>query len=499
MAAEVHPFAQVGGVGQVLFYLPRALRKLGIDARVFMPKYGIIEEEKYQFERLIERLKIPTGDLSNPHLISNILYLENSEVPTYFLENMEYYEWRANVYAYTDDHIRWALLCRGVLEFLRESYKRKRNSHEPWLPDIIHCNDWHTALVPNYLRTVYGKNSVLENVATVFTIHNIHYQGMFDHKNVSELDFDDGKSEIPAFFDPRLAKINYMRRGVIYADAINTVSETYAREILTPDYGEGLDGLLLELRSKLFGILNGLDYEVFDPITDSLLAANFDVLSIDRRVENKIALQKEFSLPQDEKVPMIGMVGRLDSQKGVDLAISILPQLLRDFNIQFVAVGGGDLSYKNSLEQIKKKFPEKVGIHLLPNFTLPRLVFGGADIFLMPSRFEPSGLTQLEAMRYGAVPVVRATGGLGDTVLDVDLKKEEGTGFVFKPYDPWALYGALVRALTCFEMKDIWYELVRRAMSADFSWTKSAENYLKLYRRARDFAQGKFERATLEL
>lgn len=322
---------------------------------------------------------------------------------------------------------------------------------------------------------------------------------MFDHKNVSELDFDDGKSEIPSFFDPRLAKINYMRRGSIYADAVNAVSETYAREILTPEYGEGLDGLLLELRSKVFGILNGLDYESFDPATDSLLSSNFDVLSINRRVENKIALQKEFSLPQDENVCMIGMVGRLDAQKGVDLAISILPQLLRDFNVQFVAVGGGDLSYKSSLEQIKKKFPEKVGIHLLPNFTMPRLVFGGADIFLMPSRFEPSGLTQLEAMRYGAVPVVRATGGLGDTIHDVDLKKEEGTGFVFKPYDPWALYGALVRALTCFEMKDIWYELVRRAMSVDFSWTKSAENYLKLYRRARDFAQGKFERATLEL
>jgi len=496
VATEASPFAQVGGVGQVLFYLPRALRKLGVDARIFIPKYGIIEEEKYQLETIFERLKVPTGDPHKPVLICNIKYQEKETgIPTYFLENMEYYEWRANVYAYSDDHIRWALLNRGALEFIHELAKvRKKSVVERWVPDVIHCNDWHTGLIPNFIKTVYFKDPLISQIASVFTIHNIHFQGMFDHRNVSAMEFDDGKSPIPSFFDKRLAQLNYMRRGIIYADVVNTVSETYSREILTPQYGEGLDGLLLELRSKLFGIINGLDYEAFDPATDKLLVANFDKDSISKRSENKKAIQKEFGLPQDKDICLLGTVGRLDQQKGIELIIKILPPLLSNFPVQFVLIGGGDLSYKSDLEDIKKKFPDQVGLHLLPNFTLPRLVFGGSDIFLMPCLFEPAGLTQLEAMRYGAVPVVRATGGLADTVEDVDIEKQTGTGFVFKPYDPFAFYGTVVKAITLWHNKDFWQSLIRRAMEVDFSWNKSAENYIKLYQRSLDFLAGKFER-----
>jgi len=494
VAAEVAPFAQVGGVGQVMFYLPKTLRKLGVDARVFLPKYGTIDEKKFPLEMVFEGLKIPTGDETKSHLICNVKYFENETVPTYFLENREYYELRANVYGYSDDHIRWALLCRGVLEYIEKLGKDSINGQAEFVPDIIHCNDWQTALIPNYVKTAYAKNLAISQILQVFTIHNIHYQGLLDPRRVSELDFDDGKSEIPPFFDPRLAKLNFAKRGIIYSDIVNTVSETYSREILTEEFGEGLHQLLRELKSKLFGIVNGLDYEAFNPETDSLLAVNFDIDSIARRTENKVALQKEFSLPLAEGACMLAMVGRLDSQKGLNLILDVLPKILRDFKVQFISVGGGDSGYISALETIQKKFPAQVGLHLYPNFTLPRLVFGGADIFLMPSKFEPAGITQLEAMRYGAVPVVRATGGLGDTVEDVNLEKGTGTGFVFGPFDSFAFYGAVVRAISLWQVKPLWEELVKRVMSVDFSWETSAVNYLKLYEKAESLGDlSKFE------
>lgn len=486
VAAEVAPFAQVGGIGQVMFYLPKALRKLGVDAQVFMPKYGTIDEKKYPLELIFEGLEVPTQDDSKPTLICNVKYFENEGVPTYFLENREYYELRANVYGYADDHIRWALLSRGVLEYIDKVAKNSKNGKMEFVPDIIHCNDWHTALIPNFVKTVYKKNLLISQILQVFTIHNLHFQGLIDHRNVSQLDFDDGKSEIPSFFDPRLAKLNFAKRGIIYADIVNTVSANYSREILTEEFGEGLYGLLRELRSKLFGIVNGLDYQVYNPATDNLLAANFDKDSIQKRAENKKAVQKEFSLPVDDGVCMLVFVGRLDSQKGIDLIIDVMPKILRDFKVQFVVIGSGDASYREALEQIQKKYPAQVGLHTYPNFTLPRLVFGGADIFLAPSRFEPAGLTQLEAMRYGTVPVVRATGGLGDTVEDVNLEKNSGTGFVFSPFDGFAFYGACVRAVTLWQISSIWAEIVKRAMNADFSWKTAADNYLKLYYKAKD-------------
>lgn len=497
VATEVAPFAQVGGIGQVMFYLPKALRKLGVDARVFMPKYALIDEEKDPLMQVFERLKVHTQDSSKPFLICNVKYFENEREPVYFLENQEYYELRANVYGYSDDHVRWALLSLGALEFILQNSKlaaNGKNGQAGWVPDIIHCNDWHTGLIANYLKTVFAKNPILSEIATVFTIHNINFQGMFDHKNVSELDFDDGKSPIPSFFDNRLSKINFMRRGIIYSDLVNTVSETYSREILTPQYGEGLEGLLQELRSKLFGVPNGLDYQAFNPATDNLLVANFDINSIEKKSENKKSVQKEFSLPPDPQVCLLSYVGRLDSQKGIELIINVIPKILRDFGVQFVAIGGGALGFKEALEQIQKKFPSQVGLHLYPNFTLPRLVFGGSDIFLAPAKFEPAGLTQLEAMRYGAVPVVRATGGLGDTVEDINLETGTGTGFVFKQFDPFAFHAAIVRAITLWQIKSAWDKIVKSAMSVDFSWEASAESYIKLYTRAIDFAKGVFEK-----
>lgn len=475
---EVFPYASVGGVSRVGAYLARELVKMGHDVRIFMPKYGFIDQDKYPLEMVVEGLKVYTdADGGGPkELVCNVkTHLNEDGVRTYFLENMEYYEKRANIYGYSDDPIRFILLSRAVFEFLR---------HFEWKPQVIHAHDWQTGAVPNFLKTTYKNSSDLSGIASVFTIHNLFYQGMFDHRQVSELDFDDGKSRIAPLFSDQLRKQNFMKRGIIYADAINTVSETYAREILTPEYGEGLDRLLLEVRSKLFGITNGLDYEDYDPETDPLIPKPYNFHTIDRREINKRALQKEFGLPEGEQHFVIGMVSRLTEQKGLDILLEALPSFLSELDAQFIVVGGGEEKYVAGLRALQKRFPKQIGSHLMLNFTLPRLVYAGADALTIPSRFEPAGLTQLEAMRYGCAPIVRKTGGLADSVTDLDISRETGTGFVFGEYTPWALYGALVRAYENFHHPKVWEALVKRAMRADFSWTASARHYADLYRRA---------------
>ena len=475
---EVAPYALVGGLSRVAAHLAKELVKMGHDVRLFMPKYGFIDEEKYPLEMVVEGLKVYTdaeGD-GPKEIVCNVkTHMNEDGVRTYFLENMEYYEQRANVYGYSDDPIRFTLLSRAVFEFLR---------HFEWKPQIIHAHDWQTGAVPNFLRTTYKKSADLSGIASIFTIHNLFYQGMFDHRQVSELDFDDGKSRIGSLFSDQLKKKNFMKRGIIYADAVNTVSESYAREILTPEYGEGLDRLLLEVRSKLFGITNGLDYEDYDPETDPLVPKPYNFHTIDRRVINKRALQKEFGLPEGEQHFVIGMVSRLTEQKGLDILLEALPSFLSELDAQFIVVGGGDEKYVGGLRALQKRFPKQVGSHLMLNFTLPRLVYAGADVLTIPSRFEPAGLTQLEAMRYGCAPIVRKTGGLADSVTDLDISGETGTGFVFGEYTPWALYGSLVRAYENFHHPKVWAGLVKRAMQADFSWKAAARHYADLYRRA---------------
>ncbi len=475
---EVFPYASVGGVSRVGAYLAKELVKLGHDVRLFMPKYGFIDGEKYPLEMVVEGLKVYTDSEGDgpKELACNVkTHLGEDGVRTYFLENMEYYEQRANVYGYSDDPVRFVLLSRAALEFLR---------HFEWKPQVIHAHDWQTGAVPNLLKTAYSKSRDLAGIASIFTIHNLFFQGMFDHRLVSELDSDDGKSRIASLFSDRLKKQNFMKRGIIYADAVNTVSESYAREILTPEYGEGLDRLLLEVRSKLFGITNGLDYEDYNPETDPLVPQPYNSHTIDRRSANKIALQKEFSLPKGEKHFVVGIVSRLIEQKGYDILLEALPSFLSEFDAQFIVVGGGEGKYVTDFQALQKRFPKQVGAHLMPNFTLPRLVYSGADALTIPSRFEPAGLTQLEAMRYGCVPIVRKTGGLADTVTNLDVSDETGTGFVFGEYTPWALYGALVRAYENFHHPKVWEGLIKRAMRADFSWRAVARHYADLYRRA---------------
>ncbi len=484
VAAEAAPYATVGGFSQVVAYLSKTMIPLGVDIRIFMPKFGSIDQEKYKMDMVYQGLKVPTGDDHNPHLICNVKKrVSEDNVTTYFLENQEYYEKRANVYNYSDDPTRWALLSRGVLEFVRT---------EEFIPDIIHCNDWHTGLVSNYMKTDYKKDPILEKIATVFTIHNLAIQGyMLDHRNPTELESDDGKANVAAFFSPRINSQNFMKRGILYSDVVNTVSKTYAKEILTHDFGEGLDKLLLELRSKLFGIINGLDYAEFDPSTDQLIAKNFSINNIEDRAVNKKALQDAFDLTYDPDALLLGFVGRLDYQKGVDLIVDTLPHALKDFNVQFVQVGGGDGGLTSRLYQIKEQYPKNIGIHPYPNFSLPRQVFAGSDCILYPSRFEPCGIVQIESLRYGAIPIVRKVGGLADTVENFNSIKKTGNGLVFNDFNVFSLFASIVRAVELKNNKKLWLKLQHNAMQSDYSWEFSAREYIKLYNTAVSFHERK--------
>jgi starch synthase len=476
VAAEAAPYVTVGGFSSVVGYLSRELSLLGHDVRIFIPKFGFIDEEKYSIKMLYEGLQIPTDDENTPLLTCNVKVATGvGGVTIYFLENHEYYEKRANVYGYSDDPTRWALLSRGALEFIKTKI---------FVPDIIHSNDWHTGVVSNYLKTIYKKDSLFDSITSVFTIHNLQYQGIFDHKHVSELDFDDGRSPIESFFSPRLVKQNFMKRGILYADAVNTVSKSYSREILTPNFGEGLDNLLLELRGKLFGIVNGIDYSEYNPATDTLIETNYDIDSLELREANKEALQREFNIPIKKDTLLLGFVGRLDYMKGLDLLLNTLPYFLKDYDVQFVQVGGGDGGLAERLHALQRDFPTKVGIHPYPNFTLPRLMFAGTDCMIYPSRFEPCGIVQLESMRYGSIPIVRNVGGLSDTVENFDSITHQGTGFVFNDFNEFALYGQLVRAFELFRNKPLWKKLQHNAMNMDFSWGCSAREYVKFYERA---------------
>lgn len=485
VSAEAAPFSRVGGLASVSYFLPRALLKMGIDVRIFTPKYGTIPEAKFPMKMVVDGMRVPTGepeDSTNPkHLVCNVkAYAEvkKTEPTVYFLENMEYYEKRANVYGYSDDHIRFGLLSRGVLEFIKKEF---------FVPDVLHVNDWHTAYSLDYLRKIYKDDPVLKKIATLQSVHNL-FQGLFDFEHASQMDFDDGKSQLAPFFSDQFIKQNALKRGLIYADVINTVSETYAHDIMKEEYGWGLEKLFKELRGKSFGVLNGLDYTEFNPATDKLIKKNYSAGNLKNRAEDKLDLQKEFDLKPDPEAPILALYGRLDDQKGIDLITETIGFILDEFPVQFVVLGQPYKDeYRKFFEELEKKYPGRVGAHLMYDPMLPRKIIAGADIVLMPSKYEPGGIVAMEAMRYGCVPLVRATGGLNDSVAEFDPAKNAGTGFKFNSYNGMAFLAAVARTLESYKNKPAWQKLIKRAMETDFSWAKSAEKYLDLYSRAVEF------------
>lgn len=478
VAAEVAPFAKAGGLADVAGSLPKAIRALGHDIRVMMPAYGWIHRHGFELRREFEPFPIPMGreDVSAAILRSTL----GEKIPVYFVENAHYFD-REHIYGYEDDAERFIFLSRAALEACRRMN---------WQPHVIHCHDWHTAIVPNWLHTTYTKDPFLAAAASVYTIHNLQYQGVFGPEVLGIAGLDDyGLIVHPDIARELNAAVNLMARGILFADAINTVSPTYAQEILTPEYGEGLDPLLRERRDALYGILNGIDTEIWNPATDAYIACRYDARTLERRHENKLALQAACKLPQDAQVPLIGMVSRLADQKGLDLLEEVLESIL-DLGVQLVILGTGDPRYEEMLRRAAMQFSRQVAVSLTFNPPLASQIYAGSDMFLMPSRFEPCGLGQMIAMRYGSVPIVRATGGLADTVQDFDPETGEGNGFTFRAYDPQELLTAVRRAVETYRHPDTWRRLQLRGMQTDFSWRRSAREYVVLYRRALEAHRG---------
>jgi len=472
VASEVVPFAKTGGLADVVGSLPLALSKLDCEVRIVLPKYKMVDAGEFNLLNIDKEVSFEVGETIQKAKIFSTKIA--GVVSVYFIEHSEYYG-RDGLYGtaegdYQDNLARFSFFSRGTLELLKKiEYK----------PQVIHCHDWQTGLIPVYLKTLYQDDPFFEGVKTIFTVHNLAYQGVFPKEEfyITGLDEELFTPDKLEFWD----KINIMKGGLIYADMLTTVSNGYREEILTPEYGCGLEGVLKERKDRLFGIINGLDYKEWDTSMDKEITMAYDVNTIERKVKNKKTLQQENKLPVETNIPVIGMITRLAAQKGLDILEEILNELM-ELEIQFVLLGTGEIKYHLKMEQIKEKFPAKASIHLTFDPQLSKRIYAGADIFLMPSKYEPCGLGQLISLRYGTIPIVRATGGLKDTIVDFDPVRKIGNGFVFNDYSPEALLATIKRAVDVFcHDKESWKRLILNGMSADFSWEHSAKEYVKLY------------------
>ena len=448
-SSEVAPFAKTGGLADVAGSLPLALEELGADVRVIMPRYKSVKAKGGDEGRIGRAIKV------------------------YFVKNDEYFK-RDNLYGdafgdYKDNLDRFSFFSREVLERCRA---------EGFKPDIIHCNDWQTGLVPVYLKTIYKEDPFFSGTKTLFTIHNMAYQGLFPKEEFPRTGLDWELFDIDNF--EFYGKVNLMKAALVYADAISTVSPTYAKEIITEEFGCGLEGVLKAREDSLHGILNGIDYRVWNPETDADIFKNYSAEMIDDKSANKEGLQKEAGLKIDRDIPIIGFISRLADQKGMDLIAKIIDPIL-NMKVQFILLGTGEHKYHVLFEKIAKKNSKNASINLRFDAALAEKIYAGCDLFLMPSRYEPCGLGQMISFRYGTIPVVRETGGLKDSVHEFDPKTGSGDGFTFKEYTSSSLLNAIKKALEGFKEKAVWHELVKKVMGLDYSWTHSAKDYLKLY------------------
>jgi starch synthase len=464
VSAEVVPYVKTGGLADVAGALPPELRTLGHDARIVLPYYQRIKYGPWKIEGPIAGAFIPAGEHQEE---LRVFRTDLNGTPVYLLDIPAAFA-RDSIYGEHDDARRFILFARGVLALMQHL-----REIEGWQPTIVHANDWHTALVANYIKTYYSYT--FGHIATVFTIHNLAYQGQSDPKliymaGLSEFGFIENNAGIYNQF-------NFMARGLLCSDMISTVSPNYAREILSPEFGEGLDNLLRMRQDRLVGILNGIDYQIFDPATDSHLIANYSADDIAGKAQCKASLQRECGLTEDPDLPIISLVTRLATQKGLDLVEAAIPALMGTTNAQLVVLGSGQPELEAAFIRAMQHYPQRIHVRLGFDAAFAQRIYAGSDAFLMPSRYEPGGLGQLIALRYGTVPIVRATGGLDDTVRE----GWEGNGFRFHPYDVGELVNAVHRCLSSYQDREGWALLRARGMREDHSWRSSAEDYVALY------------------
>ncbi|MBE6773444.1 MAG: glycogen synthase GlgA [Clostridia bacterium] len=465
VASEALPFMASGGLGDVAGSLPQALRKRLIGCRVVMPLYDTIKQEWKDKMTFITNISVPVAWRRQ---YCGIFQAKHEGVIYYLIDNQYYFK-RDTIYGHYDDAERFTFFSRAVLEILPVV---------DFKPDIIHCNDWQSALTPVFYSTFYSKDPWYQGIKTVFTIHNIQYQGTYGMELVNDvIGLNPADTEIVEYD----GDVNFMKGAIECANKVTTVSPSYANEILDPWYSHGLDTILRERQWKLQGILNGIDVINYDPEKDANLAVNYTVKDVkEGKSENKRHLQEVMGLPQRADVPVIGLVSRLVSHKGLDLIKGILDELLYTTDVQIAIVGSGDWQYENFFREMAAKYPDKLAAHIGFDPPLARKIYAGSDLFLMPSKSEPCGLSQMVALRYGTVPIVRETGGLRDSISDSG--DGQGNGFTFKTYNAHDMLGAIRRGLDAYANKDYWDSLVIRAMECDCSWGKSANEYIKMYK-----------------
>jgi starch synthase len=462
VASEGSPFCKTGGLGDVIGSLPKELIKNDIYAGVIMPKYGDISSEFK--ERMTECIRV-TVPLSWRNQYCGLEKIEYEGIPFYFIDN-EYYFRRVGMYGFYDEGERFAFFCRAVLEIL------------PYLdfdPDILHCHDWQTALVPVFKKAFYPQLKK----PIIFTIHNLHYQGVFPQSVLGDI-LGLGEEYFTSDNLEYYGKVNYLKGGLLYADVLTTVSPSYAEEIQTPSYGQNLDGVLRQRKERLFGILNGIDYTIYNPDADPHIFVSYNHKTWQTKENNKIGLQKLLGLPEKGGTPLLAVVSRLVNQKGLDLIAEVLDEILA-LDVQMVVLGTGEEKYVSIFDNAAWRLPNQIATRICFNEILAHKIYAGADIFLMPSYFEPCGLGQMIALRYGSIPVVRETGGLKDTVYPFDGKTSQGNGFTFQGYNSQEMLAVIKKAVHFYYQKDLWSCVVQNAMLTDCSWYRSARSYRSLY------------------
>lgn len=476
---EAVPFAKTGGLADVAGALPRALAELGYEVKLFLPKYGHIHPSHLESFWQDLSLEIPIGGMTHP---LDLYRRADPDLPLeYFLIGNDHFFDRPQLYVdpktnrdYRDNDERFIFLCRGILESLKAL---------KYAPDIIHANDWQTALLPTFLRTAYSDDPMFAATKSIFTIHNMGYQGLFPAEVFAKLDLPE------TFFYPTgpfefWGKLNLMKAAISYADRLNTVSPRYAEEIQTTDeYGCGLEGVLRGRRKYLSGILNGADYDEWSPKGDRHIPYKYSIANFAGKRRNKVELLGRLSLPMRDTAPLVGMISRLVDQKGFDLIAEVADEIF-ELNLQMVVLGLGDSKYHEFLQKLQLAHPDKLRLLLTYDNEMAHLIEASSDIFLMPSRYEPCGLNQMYSLRYGTVPIVRETGGLADSIADVSPDGRAGTGFMFRDYDSSEMLAAIKRALSFFVKKRLWRRIAKEGMEKDFSWTQAAIKYANLYANA---------------
>ncbi|MFA6393878.1 MAG: glycogen/starch synthase [Patescibacteria group bacterium] len=474
IASEVAPFSKTGGLADVVRSLSKALGRLGHEVIVITPLYGkITDKKKYDLELVERDISVSLNSAESIKVNYWRGYLKEDS-PVYFVECKKYFSGKKAIYGSLHENARFFIFNAAALKLV---------SLLKFRADIIHCHDWQTGLIPYLLKTRPKDYEILRNAKSVFTIHNLAFQLGRNWWEVPPEKKDYGKGDIPALANPNIEYLNFAKRGILFADIINTVSEQYREEIMTKKFGQDLHCILRNRSGRLYGIINGIDYKAYNPANDPGLVKRFDEQSSVNKKTNKEYVQKMFGLAPEGGIPLICSTSRVTFQKGFELIVKLLESLAK-LDLQLIIMGNGDKEYINALKKIRKKYPKK--IYWIPfDQKIETLIYAGADLFLLPSYHEPCGINQLIAMRYGAIPIIRKVGGLNDTVDNFDIRKPaRGTGFSFKNFDKFSLYGTIIRALETYKQKNYWNMIVSRALKQSNSWEIPAKKYVKLYRKA---------------